>query len=181
MAADRVDPEEGLPLPQRYWSIIAIGLAITMAVLDGAIARVPAPAMFAADVAAWEALAARLRGRLELGRMWIHDAQVGTSAVDIGSVWSRSGLHLGSTVVVAIDPPLGDTPDGIEDPSLSPAAREAWRELGARAKSVQLAADAITIELAGKLSDPQLAMPIVDLAVSLRRALGGPLAAGPFR
>ncbi|MGA0597297.1 MFS transporter [Enterovirga sp. CN4-39] len=43
MAADRVDPEEGLPLPQRYWSIIAIGLAITMAVLDGAIANVALP------------------------------------------------------------------------------------------------------------------------------------------
>ncbi|WP_346767231.1 MFS transporter [Enterovirga aerilata] len=38
-----VDPEDGLPLPQRYWSIIVIALAITMAVLDGAVANVALP------------------------------------------------------------------------------------------------------------------------------------------
>lgn len=148
---------------------------------DRALSRVPAPALFSADVPAWQALAARLRGRLELGRMWIHDAQVGTSTVQIGSVWARGGLLLGSTVVVAIDPPLDAPPSGVEAPSLSPAARDAWRELSARAKGVQIDASAITLELDGKLSDPQAAMPAVELAVSLRRALGGLVAAGPFR
>lgn len=149
--------------------------------LDGATRRVPPPVLFAADVGAWEALAARLRGRLELGRMWIHDAQVGTCAVQIGSVWARSGLHLGSIVEVAIDPPLENLPDSVEDPALSPAARDAWRELAMRARSVQVSKEAITIELEGKMADPQVAMPVVELATSLRRALGGPLAAGPFR
>jgi DHA2 family multidrug resistance protein-like MFS transporter len=41
--AETVDPEDGLPVPQRYWSIIVIGLAITMAVLDGAVANVALP------------------------------------------------------------------------------------------------------------------------------------------
>ena len=41
--AETVDPEDGLPLPQRYWSIAVIGLAIMMAVLDGAIANVALP------------------------------------------------------------------------------------------------------------------------------------------
>lgn len=148
---------------------------------DRALARVPAPALFTADVPAWQALAARLRGRLELGRMWIHDAQVGTSTVQIGSVWARGGLLLGSAVVVAIDPPLDAPPSGVEDPALSPAARDAWRELATRVKGVQVDASSIHLELDGKLSDPQTAMPVVELAVSLRRALGGLAAAGPFR
>ncbi|MDB5510935.1 MAG: multidrug transporter [Enterovirga sp.] len=41
--AETVEPEDGLPLPQRYWSIAAIGLAITMAVLDSAVANVALP------------------------------------------------------------------------------------------------------------------------------------------
>lgn len=149
--------------------------------LDQALEQVPAPAMFAADVPAWEAMALRLRGRLELGRMWIHDAQVGTSAVQIGSVWARAGLHLGTSVIVAIDPPLDTPPSSIEDPALSPAARETWRELQARVKSIQVEPRSLSLELEGKLSDPQTAMPTVELAVSLRRALGGLVAGGPFR
>lgn len=34
---------DGLPTPQRYWAIVAIGLAITMAVMDSAIANVALP------------------------------------------------------------------------------------------------------------------------------------------
>lgn len=35
--------DEGLPVPRRYWSVLAIWLAIAMAVLDGAIANVALP------------------------------------------------------------------------------------------------------------------------------------------
>jgi DHA2 family multidrug resistance protein-like MFS transporter len=35
--------EDGLPIPRRYWSVIGIWLALTMAVLDGAIANVALP------------------------------------------------------------------------------------------------------------------------------------------
>ena len=35
--------EDGLPIPRRYWSVAAIWLALTMAVLDGAIANVALP------------------------------------------------------------------------------------------------------------------------------------------
>ena len=35
--------EDGLPLPRRYWSVLSIWLALTMAVLDGAIANVALP------------------------------------------------------------------------------------------------------------------------------------------
>jgi MFS transporter, DHA2 family, multidrug resistance protein len=36
-------PYDGLPTPQRYWAILTIGLALTLAVLDGAIANVALP------------------------------------------------------------------------------------------------------------------------------------------
>lgn len=35
--------EDGLPLPKRYWAILAIGLGIMVAVLDGVIANVALP------------------------------------------------------------------------------------------------------------------------------------------
>ncbi|WP_375461274.1 MFS transporter [uncultured Enterovirga sp.] len=38
-----VDPEDGLPVPQRYWSAIAIWLAIAMAVLDSSVANIALP------------------------------------------------------------------------------------------------------------------------------------------
>lgn len=37
------DPEGGLPVPRRYWSVLAIALAITMAVLDSAVANIALP------------------------------------------------------------------------------------------------------------------------------------------
>lgn len=35
--------EDGLPIPRRYWSVVGIWLALTMAVLDGALANVALP------------------------------------------------------------------------------------------------------------------------------------------
>ena len=35
--------QDGLPIPRRYWSMASIWLALTMAVLDGAIANVALP------------------------------------------------------------------------------------------------------------------------------------------
>jgi DHA2 family multidrug resistance protein-like MFS transporter len=40
-----MDASDGLPTPRRYWAIAAIVLAISMAVLDGAIANVALPAI----------------------------------------------------------------------------------------------------------------------------------------
>jgi DHA2 family multidrug resistance protein-like MFS transporter len=37
------EPSDGLPLPRRYWAILTVALAISMAVLDGAIANVALP------------------------------------------------------------------------------------------------------------------------------------------
>jgi MFS transporter, DHA2 family, multidrug resistance protein len=44
-----MDAPDGLPIPQRYWAMLTVALAITMAVLDGAIANVALPTI-AADL-----------------------------------------------------------------------------------------------------------------------------------
>lgn len=36
-------PQDGLPLPRRYWAVMAIATGITLSVLDGAIANVALP------------------------------------------------------------------------------------------------------------------------------------------
>jgi MFS transporter, DHA2 family, multidrug resistance protein len=46
--------QDGLPVPRRYWAIVSIGLGITLAVLDGAIANVALPSI-AHDLQASEA------------------------------------------------------------------------------------------------------------------------------
>lgn len=49
MSSTTIEHADGLPLPQRHWSILTIALGITMAVIDGAIANVALPTI-AADL-----------------------------------------------------------------------------------------------------------------------------------
>lgn len=149
--------------------------------LEGARALVGPPALLAADVPAWRSFAESLSGRLELGRMWIHDGRVGMDTVSLGCTWDREGLLLGTTVRVALDPALESAPPSMDDPSISPAARDAWKLTASRTKKVTVLPDLILCELEGKLSDPASAMPVIESAVALRRALSGTQAAGPFR
>ena len=37
------EPTDGVPIPQRYWAILTVGMGLTLAVLDGAIANVALP------------------------------------------------------------------------------------------------------------------------------------------
>jgi MFS transporter, DHA2 family, multidrug resistance protein len=48
-SSDSAAEPDGLPTPRRYWAILAIGLALTLAVLDSAIANVALPTI-AADL-----------------------------------------------------------------------------------------------------------------------------------
>ncbi len=41
--AEILTAEDGLPLPRRYWAIVTVGLGVTMAVMDSAIANVALP------------------------------------------------------------------------------------------------------------------------------------------
>jgi MFS transporter, DHA2 family, multidrug resistance protein len=45
MTASQNAGSDGLPTPRRYWAIVSIGLGITLAVLDGAIANVALPSI----------------------------------------------------------------------------------------------------------------------------------------
>ena len=45
------DAHDGLPIPQRYWAVVTIALAVGMAVIDGAIANIALPTI-AADMRA---------------------------------------------------------------------------------------------------------------------------------
>jgi DHA2 family multidrug resistance protein-like MFS transporter len=45
MTASPTAAPDGLPIPRRYWAIVSIGLGITLAVLDGAIANVALPSI----------------------------------------------------------------------------------------------------------------------------------------
>jgi DHA2 family multidrug resistance protein-like MFS transporter len=45
MTASQNATADGLPTPRRYWAIVSIGLGITLAVLDGAIANVALPSI----------------------------------------------------------------------------------------------------------------------------------------
>ena len=146
-----------------------------------AAARVPPPAALASHLLAWRAFADRLRGRLELGRMVIHDGVVDGDRVTVGTEWTRDGLVVGTCVRVPVDPPLQAPPTSPDDVALSPAARETWRALVASPHVVHVERDAIRVEMEGLLADPSLAMPIVELAVCLRRALTGLAIGGPFR
>jgi len=49
-------PQDGLPIPQRYWAMLTVALAITMAVLDSSIANVALPTI-AGDMSAMPATA----------------------------------------------------------------------------------------------------------------------------
>lgn len=143
--------------------------------------RVPAPSMFQGDLVGWRAFADRVRGRLELGRMHVHDGVVGTDRVSVGTEWTRSGVLVGTRIRVIIDPPLDAPPTSPDDPALSPAARAVWRDLLGRKYAVKIEPNAVLVDLEGKLADPNEALPTVELAVSLRRALAGIQGAGPFR
>jgi hypothetical protein len=164
---------------ERVDSFVREVLAVADA-LEAARALVGPPALLAVDVPAWRAFAESISGRLELGRMWIHDGRIGMDAVSLGCTWDREGLLLGTTVRVALDPALDSTPS-IDDPAISPAARDAWKLTVSRTKKVTVLPDLILCELEGKLTDPSSAMPIIESAVALRRALSGTMAAGPFR
>jgi hypothetical protein len=147
----------------------------------GAAQRVPPPLVFTDHVVAWRAFADRLRGTLELGRMQIHDGAVGADRVSVGTEWTRSGALVGTRIRVIVDPPLEVPPTVRDDPSVSARARELWRDLESRTHAVRVSADAVFVEIEGKLADPADVMPAIELAVSLRRALAGIKGAGPFR
>lgn len=153
---------------------------ITADALDAARSLVGPPAVLAANVPAWRALAEQLGGVLELGRMHIV-GRLGTAAVEVFATWSPGGIVRGFSVVVPIDPVLAAAPASPDDPALSPSARAAWKTLLERTPLVEVRHDVVSALVEKKVDDPAEHMPLIEAAVALRRALAGIVAAGPFR
>ena len=79
-----MDAPDGLPVPQRYWAMLTVALAITMAVLDGAIANVALPTI-ATDVHASPA-----------DSIWVVNAYqlvITISLLPFASLGERYGYH----------------------------------------------------------------------------------------
>ncbi|WP_394832956.1 hypothetical protein LVJ94_41290 [Pendulispora rubella] len=128
--------------------------------------RVPPPPEMAAYEPVWRAFAERHGGRLERGRMWIHDATLGMDRFSIGTDWS--GTPPTTLVRVPIDPPLTRPFEG--DVS----------RLRAKVQDIHVGLDAVEVRLPAPLADPTTVEPILVEMVRLSRSARG-LLENPFR
>lgn len=151
-----------------------------MNLLDAATARIPPPFVMAQHVAAWRAFADATGGRLELGRLWIHDASIGGFRFEVGTVFEPdSPTPRGTLVRVPIEPPLEHAPD-VNDAGLSALARDALKALTAD-ESFHADAHELGMYIDGPTPDPSVLAPKIEAMISVLRALRGQVAAGPFR
>ncbi len=153
---------------------------VLLDLLDAAIRRIPVPEAMQTNEAAWRDFAARVSGRFEPGRVWVHDANIGGFRFEIGTVFEPDvSQPVGTLVRVPIEPPLDRAPN-LEDASLSAAARETLREL-ARVDGFHASAEEMGILTRGLTADPATLLPRAEQMVTVLRALRGGVTAGPFR
>ncbi len=151
-----------------------------LGLVEQAVARIPAPLAMSEHVAAWRAFAGSTSGRLELGRMWIHDASLDGFRFELGTVWEpRKTSPRGTVLRVPIEPPLEAAPS-IEDAALSAVARDALRALQAHA-GFHASGSELGIFIEDVTKDPAALLPRIQEMTTVLRALRGGSAAGPFR
>ena len=146
---------------------------------SAAFPRVPAPALMAEPVPAWEAFAARVHGKLERGRMWIRGTW-GTDVVEVGTLWGAKGELAGTRVAVVLEPPMEIDRDA---PTTSAAARAELVALEALAPAATLHVSprALAVLLREATADPQTLEPWLERLCRTARVLRGQTASGPFR
>jgi DHA2 family multidrug resistance protein-like MFS transporter len=84
---------DGLPLPQRYWSMLAIGIGMTMSVLDSAVANVALPAI------------ARELGATPANSIWIitsYQLAIVVSLLPVAALGERVGYRRVYQVGIAV-------------------------------------------------------------------------------
>ena len=151
-----------------------------MELLDAAIARIGPPLAMAPHVSAWRAFADATGGRLELGRLWIHDASIGGFRFEVGTVFEPdSPAPRGTLVRVPIEPALDHAPT-VDDAGLSAIAREALKDLMTD-KGFHADTHELGLYIEGATPDPSVLAPKIEGMISVLRALRGAVAAGPFR
>ncbi len=90
------NPEHGLPTPQRYWAMLVIALALTLAVLDSAIANVALPTI------------ARNLQASAAGSIWVINAYqlaITISLLPLASLGDRIGyrrIYLGGLILFTV-------------------------------------------------------------------------------
>jgi hypothetical protein len=151
-----------------------------MNLLEAAISRISPPVAMIQFFPAWRAFADATGGRLELGRLWIHDASIGGFRFEVGTVFEPdSPVPRGTLVRVPIEPPLDHAPT-VDDANLSALARDALKalmnETGFHADTHELG-----MYIEGATPDPAVLAPKIEGMISVLRALRGAIAAGPFR
>jgi hypothetical protein len=153
---------------------------MVMTLLEAAIGRIRPPAAMLPFVHTWRAFADATSGRLELGRMWIHDGSLGGFRFEVGTVFEPDDPKPRGTLVrVPIEPPLDHAPT-VDDASLSAVARDALRSL-AEHPSFHAEPHELALFIDGATPDPAALGPKIEAMTAVLRALRGAVAAGPFR
>jgi hypothetical protein len=163
---------------QSLTPVVAVALQM-LARFEDAVAKLPPPAAMAKSVPAWAAFAKSVNGRLELGRVWIHDAELGGERFEVGCLWGANGSSIETLVRLRIEPPF-DTEFSVDDPGLSPVTREQLKVL-VKSPGIVLSKSAISWVLPGAVPDPESLRPDLERAATIVRGRRGLLAAGPFR
>jgi hypothetical protein len=143
--------------------------------------NLPMPPEVAPHRGNWTAFAERVSGKLEPGRPWIHDGVYGMDRIELGIVWDAAkNPH---TVLRGIlDPPLTKQLDrALHGAEVGARVLDLMTELEGRGESLRVGPEAIVLERAGVLAEPNDADPDFELMSRLARALRGDLGHGPFR
>jgi hypothetical protein len=157
-------------------------LALLSTLADAVVAaeqRVPPPSWVdAATASAWQAFAAATAGRFHAGRMAVTGAFVDGDRLDLTTHPDAHGLPERTRLTLIIDPPADRASllaEGAEaDLVRSVAERDA-------APHVEIRAEAVVLEIAGRVADPAaLAAPMAEMT-RLARRLRGETSRGPYR
>ncbi len=143
--------------------------------------RIPVPAPLGPHANAWRAYAARVGGRFEPGRGWIHDARYGTERFELGHRWGDADTVEDTVLRLRFDETVGAMglpAQGLE--GLASAAQELVTALQADG-SLHLGPDGLVWETSALTPDPQSLEPTLDRLARLARALRGQREGAVFR
>jgi len=151
-------------------------------VLDSTIAkRMTPPKAMAEALDAWRALANRLGGSLELGRMWIHDAESRGERGEIGTRWKDETML--DTLVRVVPSSKIERRIELDDPEIDPQVRTLAQEIlnADGTRSIRIGPDDLEAILPAPLVDPGAAESIFERLSQIASALRTGRDLGPYR
>lgn len=149
--------------------------------LERAMGEVPPPAAMAPFCEAWREFATRVKGRFEIGRLFVHDGSFEGERVEAGTEWSEGGAPA-STVLRLRLGALLERPIDLNDTSTLPAvAMSSLRRLMGSTLALRVGPDVVESVLAAPCADPRTLEPTLAAMAALARALRGVGTSGPYR